>query len=75
MKVLIYNYKTDQTQRKLAFAHDSDANKLFNDIMSARNDNINTLAIFNGDNKLIVSPCEMLEVVLSDQKGNTDEYQ
>ena len=64
MKVLTFNYKTDTEYRNIAFNNSKDAIELFNDILDARN-KLNSTLIINGNNKkMMISPCEILEMTI-----------
>lgn len=64
MKVLEYNYKTDTEMHTLAFKNDIDGDKLLNDIITARNDKTDTIIIHGPNQTMVISPCEILEMVL-----------
>lgn len=66
MKVLEFNYKTNPEVRKLVFQDDADANVLFNDILSARNQNKDTILITGSGQIMMINPLEILELILKD---------
>jgi len=66
MKVLEFNYKTSPEMRKFAFDVDSDGDKLLNDIVKARSNGTKTLIINGQKQSMLISPCEILELVLKE---------
>ena len=66
MKVLEYNYKTSPEVRSLAFTDNDVGDKLLADILKARNDKVDTLLINGNGKNMLISPCEILELVLKE---------
>jgi len=66
MKVLEYTYKHHSESRKIAFQNDEDGDKLLKDIITARDSKINTVMVISGGRTLVISPCDILEMVLTE---------